>query len=107
VFFPRKDIPLFEGRYDVFLEKPCLKRQGCRLEVFDQEKDLHVWEKKKDGVKEMPLEEFCKELVFSAIYNYHKNRRRIKVEKDKKVTPFGTGAKVDCPKEFEEFGVHP
>jgi len=55
----------------------------------------------------MPLEEFCKELVFSAIYNYHKNRRRIKVEKDKKVTPFGTGAKVDCPKEFEEFGVHP
>ena len=51
----------------------------------------------------MPLEEFCKELVFSAIYNYHKNRRRIKVEKDKKVTPFGTGAKVDCPKEFEEF----
>jgi len=30
----------------------------------------------------LSLEEFCKELILIAIYNYHKNRRTIKVEKD-------------------------
>ena len=40
-----------------------------------------LWEKMKDKSDKMPLEQFCKELVTNAIYHYHKNRRRIRVEK--------------------------
>lgn len=40
-----------------------------------------IWEKKKNRIKEVGFEDFCKELVFMSIYNYHKNRRRIRVEK--------------------------
>lgn len=40
-----------------------------------------IWDMKKDNAKEMPLEEFCKELVLTAVYNYYKNRRRIRIEK--------------------------
>lgn len=40
-----------------------------------------IWEKKKDRVKELAFEDFCRELVFMTVYNYHKNRRRIKIEK--------------------------
>jgi len=70
--------------------------QGCKKEhvrkvyenrseaVADVFMELYwslIWEKKKDRVKELSFEDFCKELVFMAVYNYHKNRRRIKVEK--------------------------
>lgn len=50
--------------------------------VFMEEWFPPLWEKKKDEAANMPLEEFCKELVRLAIYNYHKNKRSIRLGKD-------------------------
>lgn len=68
----------------------CNKEHERRTYESDSEGVAHIfideyfpliWGKKKDKAEQMAIEEFCKELVFSSIYNYHKNRRRIKIEK--------------------------
>lgn len=51
-------------------------------QIFVEEYFPSIWEKKKERAEKLSLEEFCKELILVAIYNYHKNRRKIKVEKD-------------------------
>lgn len=51
-------------------------------QIFVEEYFFPIWEKKKEMAEKLSLEEFCRELILVAIYNYHKNRRKIKVEKD-------------------------
>lgn len=48
-------------------------------DIFTENFFIPIWDKMKEKVKEKPLEEFCKEFIFTAVYYYHKNRRRIKV----------------------------
>lgn len=50
-------------------------------DIFTESYFIPIWDKMKDRIKEISIEDFCKELVFTAVYHYHKNRRRIKVEK--------------------------
>jgi len=57
------------------------KSEGV-AQIFVGEYFPSLWEKKKEMSEKLSLEEFCKELILIAIYNYHKNRRKIKVEKD-------------------------
>ena len=40
-----------------------------------------IWDKMKGKAKDLSLEEFCKEFVLISIYNYHKNRGKIRVGK--------------------------
>lgn len=50
-------------------------------DVFTERFFSPIWEKLKDKAHE-PMEKFCKELMFFAIYTYHRNKRRIHVEKN-------------------------
>ena len=49
--------------------------------IFTENYFQLIWDMKKDKLNEMPIEEFCKELVLASVFNYHKNRRRIRIEK--------------------------
>ncbi len=51
-------------------------------DIFTESYFVPIWDKMKEQIKEKNIEEFCKKLVFTAIYYYHKNRRRIKVAQD-------------------------
>ena len=51
-------------------------------DIFTESYFAPIWEKMKEKINEKDIEEFCKRLVFTAIYYYHKNRRRIKVAQD-------------------------
>lgn len=50
-------------------------------DVFTERFFAPIWEKFKDKSRE-PIDCFCKELMFFAVYTYHLNRRRIRVAKD-------------------------
>lgn len=50
--------------------------------VFMEELFPPFWEQIKHRASQMPQEDFCKELVKMAIYNYHKNSRRIRIGKE-------------------------
>ena len=50
--------------------------------IFANEFFPEIWEKIKQKASEKPLDEFCKDLVWMAIYNYHKNSRSIRIGKD-------------------------
>ena len=51
-------------------------------DIFTDSYFAPIWDKMREKIKEKDIEEFCKELVFTAVYHYHKNRRRIKVAKN-------------------------
>lgn len=51
-------------------------------DIFTESYFALIWDKMKEKMKEKDIEEFCKKIVFTAIYHYHKNRRRIVVAKD-------------------------
>ena len=51
-------------------------------DIFTESYFVHIWDKMKEKIKEKDIEEFCKRLVFTAVYHYHKNRGRIKVAQD-------------------------
>ena len=51
-------------------------------DIFTENYFIPIWDKMKEKVKNLSLEEFCKEFMFVTVYHYHKNRRRIKVAKD-------------------------
>ncbi len=51
-------------------------------DIFTESYFVPIWDKMKEQIKEKGIEEFCKELVFTAVYHYHKDRRRIVVAKD-------------------------
>ena len=51
-------------------------------DIFTESYFAPIWGKMKEQIKEKDLEQFCKKLVFTSIYHYHKNRRRIKVAQD-------------------------
>ena len=57
------------------------KSEGIAV-VFTEEFFPQLWELKKDNSANLPLEEFCKELFELAVYNYHKNSRRIRIDKE-------------------------
>ncbi len=54
-----------EALADVFVEASFKK-------IFDEFKEKH---------KEMPLEEFCEKFVFEYLYHFHRNLKRIRVDK--------------------------
>lgn len=70
-----------EGCKKEHVRKIYGSRSEAVADVFMELYWSSIWEKKKDRVKELSFEDFCKDLVFMAVYNFHKNRRRIKVEK--------------------------
>jgi hypothetical protein len=51
-------------------------------DIFTEQFFPSLWEVMKEKSQKQPLDQFCKELVLTAIYHYHKNRRRIHVAKD-------------------------
>jgi len=51
-------------------------------DIFTESYFVTLWNQMKEQIKEKDIEEFCKELVFTAVYHYHKNRGRIIVAKD-------------------------
>ncbi len=46
-----------------------------------------IWDKLKEQAKRKSLEEFCKEIMFYAVYNYHRNKRRIRITRGSIATP--------------------
>jgi len=48
-------------------------------DIFTESYFVPLWDKMKGKMEEKNIEEFCKKLVFAAVYHYHKNRRRIKI----------------------------
>lgn len=64
-------------------------------DIFTEMYFSPIWEMMKEKIKEKNIEEFCKELVFTAVYHYHKNRRRIKVAQDTIEPANGTENKTD------------
>jgi len=56
------------------------KSEGT-ADIFIERFFAPIWEKFKDKSRE-PIDSFCKELMFFTIYTYHRNRRKIHVEKD-------------------------
>ena len=64
-------------------------------DIFTESYFAPIWEKMKEKINEKDIEEFCKRLVFTAIYYYHKNRRRIKVAQDSIKSTNGTENKTD------------
>ena len=51
-------------------------------DIFTESYFVPIWDIMKEKIKEEEIEEFCKKLISTAIYHYHKNRRRIHVAKD-------------------------
>jgi len=39
-----------------------------------------IWKDLKEKYKDLPLEEFCREVVFDSIYHFHKHMKKLKVE---------------------------
>src|SRR3989338_4560879 len=51
-------------------------------DIFTESYFTTIWEIMKEKINETDIEEFCRKLVSTAIYHYHKNRGRIHVAKD-------------------------
>ncbi len=51
-------------------------------DIFTESYFVPIWDIMKEKINEKELEDFYKELIFTAIYHYHKNRRRVKVAQD-------------------------
>ena len=51
-------------------------------DIFTEHYFIPIWDKLKEKRETQNFEEFCKELFSTAIYHYHKNRRRIIVAKN-------------------------
>jgi len=56
-------------------------------DIFTEGFFAPIWDKLKEQAKEKSLESFCKDLVFFAVYTYHRNRRRIRIAKDSIAAP--------------------
>lgn len=41
-----------------------------------------LWESLKEKSKGMPLKDFCKEIVFASVYNFHKHIKKFKINKE-------------------------
>ncbi len=50
-------------------------------DIFMETGFPNIWNQLKEKQKELPIEEFCKELVETSVYNFHKYLKRIKVPK--------------------------
>jgi hypothetical protein len=57
-------------------------KSEAAADIFTENYFIPIWNKMKEQIKEKDIEDFCKELVFTAVYHYHRNRRRIIVAKD-------------------------
>jgi len=64
-------------------------------DIFTETYFTPIWDKLKEKAADTSLEDFCKEFMFTAIYYYHKNRRRIKVAQDSIKSTNGTENKTD------------
>jgi len=63
------------------IEKIYINKSEAITDLFIEYYFPKVWDMMKEKYKEIPLEEFCNELVFTSIYNFHKNIRKFKVDK--------------------------
>ena len=51
------------------------------MDVFMEHAFPNIWNELKEKQKEMPIEEFCRELVETSVYNFHKYMKRLKFNK--------------------------
>jgi len=56
------------------------KSEGM-MDIFMEKFFPIIWRDLKEESEKIEFEEFCRKLVETAIYNFHKNIRRIKVDK--------------------------
>ena len=52
------------------------------MDVFMKNAFPDIWGKLKEKQKEMSIEEFCKELVETSVYNFHKYMRKLRFNKN-------------------------
>lgn len=52
------------------------------MNLFMENAFPNIWNELKEKQKEMSIEEFCKELVETSIYNFHKYMKKLKIPKE-------------------------
>ncbi len=63
------------------IEKVYKDKSEALSDLFIEYYFPQLWNIMKEKYKNITIEEFCNELIFTAIYHFHKNIRKFKVDK--------------------------
>jgi len=63
------------------VKKTYENKSEALADVFVEASFKKIFEEFKEKHKDMPLEEFCKEFSFEYLYHFHRNLKRIKIDK--------------------------
>lgn len=70
------------------IDKIYENKSEALADIFVEASFKKIWGGFREKHKDMPMEDFCREFVFEYIYHFHRNLKRIRVDKES-IKPVG------------------